>query len=117
MKKHIAISVILAAASVSAQANCYGGGSYYNCNDSSGNNYTVQKFGNTTQVYGSNPSTGSTWNQTSQTIGNTTYQHGAAANGNSWSGTSQTYGGVTTYSGTDSRGNSYYKTCTAYGCN
>lgn len=116
MKKHIAIAAILAAASVSAWANCYGSGSFYTCNDSSGNSYNVNRYGNTTQVYGSNANTGSTWNQTSQTIGNTTYERGTAANGNSWNGTTSTYGGVTTHSGTDSNGNSYYKTCTAYGC-
>jgi hypothetical protein len=66
---------------------------------------------------GYNANTGSTWNQTSQTYGNTTYEHGTAANGNSWNGTIQRNGGMTTYSGTDSNGNSFFKTCTAYGCN
>lgn len=107
----------LAALSFSAQANCYGTGSYYTCNDASGNSYNVSKYGNSTQVNGYNSSTGSTWNQHSTTVGNTTFQNGNASNGNSWNQTIQSNGGVTNYSGSDSRGRSFNRTCTAYGCN
>ncbi len=97
-------------------ASCYGSGSFYTCNDASGNSYNVQKYGNTTNMQGYNASTGSNWSQNSQTIGNTTYINGNS-NGNGWNQTIQTMPGMTTYSGTDSRGNSFYRTCTAYGCN
>lgn len=118
MKAIIAATVFLAATTtLTAQAACVGSGSFYTCNDSSGNSYNVNRYGNTTQVYGSNANTGSTWSQNSTTMGNTTFHNGTAANGNSWSGTTQSYGGITTHQGIDSRGNTYSKTCTAYGCN
>ena len=100
-----------------ARSSCVGTHAFATCTDERGNSYNVQRYGNTTQVHGSNPYTGSSWNQTSQTYGNTTYQNGTASNGNSWNQVIQTMPGVTTYSGSDSRGNSFYKTCTAYGCN
>ncbi len=116
MKARIAVVAVIAAFSMSAQAACYGSGAYQTCTDNSGNSYNVNRYGNTTSMYGSNPSTGSTWSQNSTTVGGTTYHNGTASNGNSWSGTTSTYGGVTTHQGIDSRGNSYSKTCTAYGC-
>lgn len=105
--KHLAITLGLAVCAFSAQATCTGSGSLRYCSDTNGNSYTVQQYGNTTYTQGSNASTGSNWNQTSSTSGNTTYHNGTAANGNSWSGTSSTYGGTTYHNGTDSRGNSY----------
>lgn len=99
-----------------AQAACYGTGSNYNCSDASGNNYNVQKYGNTTNMQGSNAGTGSNWSQNSQTYGNTTQIQGQA-NGRAWNETIQTMPGMTTYSGTNSQGQPYMKTCTAYGCN
>ncbi len=98
-----------------ADAACYGSGSSYSCNDSNGNSYNVQRYGNTTTMQGSNPSTGSHWNQSSQTYGNTTYQHGTT-NGQNWSQTIQTMPGTTTYSGTNSQGQPFRRTCTAAGC-
>lgn len=103
--------------SLAANAGCYGSGSYYTCNDNSGNSYNVSKYGNTTQVQGYNPNTGNSWSQNSTTYGNTTYQRGYDAQGNSWNQTIQRNGSYTTYSGTDSDGNPFYKTCSAYGCN
>lgn len=100
-----------------ASASCFGSGSYQTCTDSSGNSYSVQRYGNTTYTQGYSGSTGNSWSQTSSTYGSTTYHNGTAANGNSWSGTSSTYGGTTTYQGIDSRGNFYNRTCNAYGCN
>ncbi len=113
----IIISLALSFFSTFTYANCYGNGNFKTCNDTSGNTYNVQRYGNTTYTQGSNASTGSNWTQNSQTYGNTTYHNGNTANGNSWNGTSSTYGGTTYHNGTDSRGNSYNKTCTAYGCN
>lgn len=137
--KAFSVAVIFAFSAMSAHANCVGSGSFYTCTDAEGNNYSVSKYGNTTQVYGSNSNTGNTWNQTSNQVGNSTYTYGTAANGNSWNttetrsgnttyssgvgsngnawnGTSTTYGGTTTYSGTDSHGNFVTKSCNAYGC-
>ena len=122
MKKMISVFAVPFAAlafSASASAACYGTGSFQNCYDSNtGNSYNVQRFGNTTRMNGYNAGTGSTWNQTSQTFGNTTYHRGTAANGNSWNSTQRQIGGTTYYSGTDSRGNSfncsksqYFSTC------
>ncbi|WP_404377847.1 hypothetical protein [Vreelandella aquamarina] len=101
-----------------AQSNCYGSDSYQTCYDTqSGNNYNIQRYGNTTSLQGSNPRTGSTWNQNSQTIGNTTYHNGTSASGNTWNGTSTRIGGTTFHQGTDSDGNYYNRTCNQYGCN
>ena len=67
---------------------------------------------------GTNSRTGSSWNQTSQTYGNTTQHTGRASNGNSWNSTQTEIGGTTYYNGTDSNGNSfncskseYYSNC------
>jgi hypothetical protein len=116
MKTRILFLTLVAAFSPSAQAYCSGSGSYYTCNDASGNNYNVSKFGNQTQVHGYNYNTGNTWSQNSSTVGNTTYHNGIVGNGNAWSGTTQTYGNTTTHSGIDSQGNYYLKTCGPLGC-
>lgn len=101
---------------LAASATCVGSGTFQSCTDSSGNSYNVQRYGNTTNVQGTNAQTGSNWNQSSTTMGNTTMHNGTAANGSSWSGTSQQMGGTTFHNGTDSRGNFYNKTCNAHGC-
>lgn len=114
--KSVLFALISLVAAASAQASCYGSSNYYNCNDSSGNSYNVQKYGNTTNLQGYNAGTGSTWTQNSQTYGNTTQIQGYT-NGKSWNQTIQTLPGMTIQSGTDSRGNSFTRTCTAFGCN
>ena len=85
-----------------ASAACFGSGAFKTCSDSSGNNYTVNKFGNTTTVTGSNARTGSNWNQTTTTFGSNSYTNGTT-NGRSWNQTTTPYGSF----GTDSRGNSF----------
>ncbi|MNK90267.1 hypothetical protein D3C87_1103110 [compost metagenome] len=114
---HLAAAFASFAMYGAAHAACFGTQAMSTCTDDSGNTYNVQRYGNTTHVQGSNPYTGNTWNQTSQTYGSSTYQTGNSSNGNSWNQTIQSMPGMTTYSGTDSSGNSFYKTCTAYGCN
>ena len=99
-----------------ANATCVGSGAFTTCTDSAGNNYNVQRYGNTTNMQGYNAGTGSAWTQNSQTYGNTTQIQGNT-NGNSWNQTIQTLPGMTIQSGTDSRGNYFTRTCTAYGCN
>lgn len=71
-----------------AAAACYGSDSYQTCYDAqSGNNYTVQRYGNTTTMYGSNAETGSTWSQQSYSFGNSTTHYGQDSRGNNWSQT------------------------------
>ena len=88
---------------VPASAACFGSGSFKSCSDSSGNNYTVNKFGNTTTVTGSNARTGSNWSQTTTTFGSNSYTNGTASNGRSWNQTTTPYGSF----GTDSSGNGF----------
>ena len=99
-----------------AKASCFGSDSFQTCTDNSGNNYSVQRFGNQTYMNGSNSSTGSTWSQNSTTIGNTTFHNGTSADGGSWNGTSTRIGSTSFYNGTDSDGNSYIRTCNQFGC-
>jgi len=100
-------------ASGSSFAGCMGTSAYQTCYDSqSGNNYSVQRYGNTTNMQGYNSGTGSTWSQTTQTYGNTTYNSGTAADGGTWSTTRQDYGnGNYTINGFDSDGNSVNRSC------
>ena len=92
-----------------AHADCYGSANLYNCQDESGNQYQVNKFGNMTQMQGSNPSTGTNWNQTTQSFGNSSYTNGFDSDGNAWS--AQKFGNTTTY--TDSNGS--ITTCSQIG--
>lgn len=116
--KRLLVGALLAMSAMAASAACFGSGSLQTCTDASGNSYTVNRMGNTTTVNGYNPSTGSTWNQTSTTMGNTTIHNGVASNGNSWSGSSTSMGNTTIHNGVDSRGNPYTATCIkGYGCN
>lgn len=115
MKKIIA-SVTLLIATSSAFATCVGTDSYQTCTDDSGNTYEVQRIGNTTNVQGYNPNTGSSWDQQSTTIGNTTFHSGTSADGGSWNGTSTRIGNTTFNEGIDSDGNPYSSTCNQYGC-
>ncbi len=110
-----AFAILMSATAAQAQSNCVGTGSFRTCYDSSGNNYSVQEIGSTTYTQGNNSRTGSSWNQTSQTIGNTTFHNGTAANGNSWNGTTTNLGNMSITSGTDSRGQSFTKTCDKFG--
>ncbi|MQW55661.1 hypothetical protein [Sinorhizobium meliloti] len=68
-------------------AACYGTDAFSTCNDSSGNRYTIQRYGNTTYMQGNNYRTGSRWSQNSTTYGNTTFHNGRDAEGNSWRST------------------------------
>jgi len=113
MFKMSAVAILFAASPVFA--NCVGSSSFYTCNDSSGNSYTVNRMGNMTNMQGYNSQTGSQWSQSSQTFGNTTLQSGQT-NGQSWNQTIQTGPLGTTYSGSDSRGRSFHRQCNQYGC-
>jgi len=115
MKKYL-FAMAITALAFSANAGCYGSGSYKTCTDDSGNTYNVQRYGNTTNVQGYNAQNGTNWSQTSNTYGNTTQTYGTAGNGQNWNSTTITSPGMTQQYGTDSRGNSFNKTCTAAGC-
>ncbi|AOY90528.1 hypothetical protein BKK79_00810 [Cupriavidus sp. USMAA2-4] len=115
MKKIIAATLLSLAASAS-WASCFGGPTHKTCTDDAGNSYQVSRFGNSTTVQGYNAGTGSTWEQTSSRVGNSTYTQGTAANGQSWNSTTTAIGNQTTTYGTDSRGNYFQRTCGPYGC-
>lgn len=114
--KKLFIAATLIVSSVAVNATCFGSEAFKTCTDDSGNTYNVQKYGNTTNVQGTNAATGSNWSQTSNTYGNTTQTNGTAANGNSWNSTTNSSPGMTQTYGTDSNGNSFSKTCTQAGC-
>jgi hypothetical protein len=116
--KKLAILVLAAiAGSAYAQTTCVGSGSFQTCSDlSSGNTYNVQRFGNTTMIDGSNPRTGTRWDQTSHTTGNITQHYGTAGNGNSWSGTTISTPSLQQHFGTDSNGRNFHQVCTVAGC-
>lgn len=104
--------------SQAAFATCVGTAALQTCNDENGNSYSVNRMGNMTIVNGYNAQTGSSWNQTSNTIGNTTYTNGNAANGANWNENITNMGnGNRMISGTNSQGQSFSKYCTSYGCN
>lgn len=91
----------------SNNTKCTGFGSFKTCTDNNnGNQYQIQKIGNSTFVNGSNYNNGSSWNQQSTKIGNSTIHTGNAANGNYWNITEQNIGGTKHIIGTDSKGNS-----------
>lgn len=114
--KRIALALLFCPAI--SWAGCFGSAAFQTCNDNSGNTYRVQRFGNTTNVQGSNLSTGSNWNQSSTTYGNQTVTRGTAANGNSWNSTTTNYGnGNYSVRGQDSNGNNFSKNCNQFGCN
>ena len=117
--KKIALIIALAFSATSAQANCYGSDAFQTCYDAqSGNSYQIQRYGNTTQMQGRNPSTGSSWSQSSQSIGNMTIQRGRDSNGNSWNTTRQDFGnGNYMINGRDSQGNTVNKSCFGGICN
>jgi hypothetical protein len=100
--------------SAPGRAACFGSDAFQTCNDQYGNQYTVNRLGNTTTVYGSNPSTGSQWNETVNHFGNMT-QYNGLTNGSPWNMTRQDFGGTTTYNGMNSAGQPFYYTCTPYG--
>ncbi|MBR8366919.1 hypothetical protein KDW55_26720 [Burkholderia sp. AU19243] len=111
-------ALILIVASNTAVAACFGTAAFQTCNDNNGNSYSVSRMGNATTVSGYNANTGSNWNESARTIGNSTYINGTAANGNTWNETITTYGnGNRSMYGTSSEGSSFSRYCTAWGCN
>lgn len=116
--KRLISAVILSSAilSGSAFATCYGAGSVRVCSDSSGNNYTSQRIGNSTYTTGTSRS-GSSWSQDSTTIGSTTFHNGRAADGGSWNGTTTRIGDSSFTSGTNANGEPFSSSCIGAFCN
>jgi hypothetical protein len=113
MKRHLVlVSTILLSANVSAQ--CIGSGAMKSCSDAYGNNYTVNKIGNTTFVNGSNAN--GNWSSTSIKMGNTVMQSGTDIDGNSWNQTIYSQPGGMSVFGTDSDGDSFGTVCDEFGC-
>jgi hypothetical protein len=117
MKTIICAALALIASSVYAQVNCVGSDAFKTCTDMrTGNTYQVNRMGNMTNVYGSNPN-GSQWSQQSQQIGNMNITNGIDARGRAWNETQQTFGnGTVIRSGTDGAGRPFYQTCNQFGC-
>ncbi|CCN69987.1 hypothetical protein [Vibrio nigripulchritudo] len=88
MKKLLLALTLAFSPAVLAEADCYGSDTFKTCYDyNSGNEYTIQKYGNSTYMEGSNSQTGSEWSQESHTYGGTTIHEGTDKDGNSWSTT------------------------------
>lgn len=85
--KLVATAAIILLAASQAYAGCFGSKSFSTCQDDSGNNYTISRFGNSTHMDGYNSRTGSNWSQDSYSFGKTTNHYGRDADGNSWSTT------------------------------
>lgn len=60
-RKEIDMRAFLIAAAIAfpmaASAACHGTGAFQNCMDNQGNTYSVQRYGNTTQMQGYTPKT------------------------------------------------------------
>lgn len=85
--KTLIASLVLSLIAAPAFASCFGTDTLSTCTDSSGNNYTVTRMGNTTMMEGSNARTGSRWSQDSYSLGNSVIHQGRDSDGNSWSTT------------------------------
>jgi hypothetical protein len=107
-------ALVFIAFGASAEAACYGSGNVQVCLDSSGNEYIVNRLGNTTVVTGSNPTTGSQWDETVSRFGNTTVFQGQS-NGHPWDMMEHDYNGLRILNGTNSQGEPFSYTCTQVG--
>ena len=94
-----------------ASATCYGTVTFQNCDDSSGNGYTINRFGDTTIMTGGNAQTGSSGSQNSITFGDTTFHNDRASSGNSWNATDQRLKDSRHIFGRDSQDNSSSRFC------
>lgn len=111
-------AAVLGFAAHTAFAGCAGSLASQNCVDESGNNYTVQRFGNTAPINSIDAQPGSTSNHIAKTAGSSTFVSGVAADGSTWNETITDYGnGSRTISGVDGNGIVYNRYCTTYACN
>lgn len=109
--------VFLACATPAAFGRCSGNPAFQDCVDESGNNYSVQRFGNTAPIDSEDANAKETSNHIAHTIGSSTFISGVAADGSTWNETITDYGnGSRTISGMNGQGLIYNRYCTAYGC-
>jgi hypothetical protein len=94
-----------------ARVACYGTDAFQNCDDSSGNGYTINRFGDTTIMTEGNARTGSSWSRNSITLGDTTFHNDRASSGNSWNATDQRLKDSRHIFGRDSQDNSSSRIC------
>src|SRR5690349_10167036 len=94
-----------------ASAACYGTVTFQNCDDSSGNGYTINHFSDTTIMTGGDAQTGGSWAQNSTTLGDTTFHNDRASSGNSWNATDQRLEDSRQIFGRDSQGDSFNRIC------
>ena len=106
-----AVAIVAIFAVNVASAACYGPDTFQNCDDSSGNGYTINHFGDTTMMTGGDAQTGGSWAQNSTTFGNTTFHNDRASSGNSWNATDQRLEDSRHIFTRDRQGNSSSRTC------
>jgi len=94
-----------------ASAACYGTDTSQNCDDSSGNGYTINRFGDTTIMTEGNAQTGSSGARNSITFGDTTFHNDRASSGNSWNATDQRLEDSRHIFGRDRQGNRSSRIC------
>ena len=94
-----------------ASAACYGTDTSQNCDDSSGNGYTINRFGDTTIMTEGNAQTGSSGARNSITFGDTTFHNDRASSGNPWNSPDQRLEDSRHIFGRDSQGNRSSRIC------
>jgi hypothetical protein len=94
-----------------ASVACYGPDTFQNCDDSSGNGYTINHFGDTTIMTGGDAQTGGSWAQNSTTLGDTTFHNDRASSVNSWNATDQRLEDSRHIFSRDRQGNSSSRIC------
>ena len=94
-----------------ASAACYGTVTFQNCDDSSGNGYTINHFGDTTIMTGGDAQTGGSWAQNPITFEDTTFHNDRASSDNSWNATDQRLEDSRHIFSRDRQGNSSSRIC------
>ncbi|MRX51423.1 hypothetical protein GI374_13415 [Paracoccus sp. S-4012] len=113
----IALLLALTLAPFAASAgSCEGTPTKFTCREPDGTISAVEIQGPFTTTKGHNPDTGESWSQRSQRSGVLTKTVGKAADGSTWEWTSQTIGNRTFTHGVDSRGRSFSYHCDAFRC-
>jgi len=96
--------------------NCEGTPTRFKCHEPDGTVSWVEIQGPFTTTRGFDPVTGNEWSQRSQQTGVLTKTVGRAADGSTWEWTSQTIGDRTFTHGVDSRGRSFSYYCDSFRC-
>lgn len=110
----LALALLMPAAAYAD--NCEGTPTRFTCREPDGTISTVEIQGPLTTTKGFNPENGESWSQRSQQTGVLTKTVGKAADGSTWEWTSQTIGDRTFTNGVDSRGRSFSYYCDSFRC-